>query len=301
MTIGANPAMWAQHLSGKRHLNNAEKLGPASTRAGPPNSNTWCNVCSTRFSGKRAANAHRRSEKHKRKVAVLEVGGRIKESQQSKNGVAVSHESGIIEIPFVDIQSLADQPLRTMDITISARSHHCRLIAVRFLSTGTSVGRQSSFYAGTTPPVRLHVDDNFKLPIVFEAGDLRGYFTDTIELSFDNTESGQEWKVSRTIRTTVGVAADYALLRPTAPYVRPPRRVITHVRQPLPGPVPSLRATIPYIKALPPYPLDDAFATLGSLDQRIANIRAMLPTVVNGSTYRDFWSALLFVEEHQMR
>lgn len=144
MTIGANPTMWAQHLSGKRHLKNAEKLGPASARAGPPDSHTWCNVCSIRFPEKRAANAHWRSEKHKKRVAILEVGGRIKESQQSKNGVAVSHESGIIEIPFVDIQTLAEQPLRTMDVTISARSHHCRLTAIRFLSTGTPVGRQSS-------------------------------------------------------------------------------------------------------------------------------------------------------------
>ncbi|KAG9044287.1 hypothetical protein FS837_008417 [Tulasnella sp. UAMH 9824] len=289
MTIGANATMWAQHLSGKRHLKNAEKLGTASARAGPPDGETWCNVCSARFTDRRTANAHRRSQNHKKKVALLEVGGRIKESQQSKNGVAVSHESGIVEIPFVDIQTLADQPLRTSNITVSARSRHCRLTAVRFLSTGASVGRQSSFYVGITPPVRLHVDDNFSLPVIFEAGDLRGYFTDTVELSFDNTESGQNWKVSRTIRTTVGVAADYALLRPTAPYVRPPRRVITRVRQPLPGPVPSLRATIPYIKALPPYPLDDAFATLGSLNQRIANIRAMLPTVLNGRTYKDFW------------
>ncbi|KAG8929264.1 hypothetical protein FRC01_004611 [Tulasnella sp. 417] len=301
MTIGTNATMWAQHLSGKRHLQNAEKVGPSSARAGPPDSNTWCNVCSARLMGKRAAKAHRASEKHKKRVALLEVGGRIKESQQNKNGVAVSHEPGIIEIPFVDIQTLVDQPLRTMDITISARSHHCRLTAVRFLSSGTSLGQQSSFYAGTTPPVRLHIDDKFNLPIIFEAGDLRGYFTDTVELSFDNTESGQEWKVSRTIRTTVGVAADYALLRPTAPYVRPPRRVIARVRQPLPGPVPSLRATIPYIKALPPYPLDDAFATLGSLHQRIASIRAMLPTILNGKSYKDFWGALLFVEEHQMR
>lgn len=139
------------------------------------------------------------------------------------------------------------------------------------------------------------------MPIIFEAGDLRGYFTDTVELSFDNTESGQEWKISRTIRTTVGVAADYALLRPAAPYVRRPRRVITRIRQPLPGPLPPSRATVPYVKALPSYPLNDDFATLGPLNQRIASVQAMLPATLNGQTYKDFWSALLFVEEHQMR
>lgn len=162
-------------------------------------------------------------------------------------------------------------------------------------------GRSIRFYVAVTPPVRLHVDDNFSLPIIFEAGDLRGYFTDTVELSFDDAESAQEWKVSRTIRATVGVASDYELLRPAAPYVRRPRRIITRVREPLPGPVPPSRATIPYVKTLPRYPLKDEFATLGSLDQRIANIRAMLPTTLDGSTYKDFWSALLFVEEHQMR
>ncbi|KAG8954837.1 hypothetical protein FRC04_010319 [Tulasnella sp. 424] len=301
MTIGTNATMWAQHLSGKRHIKNAANVEPTSGKAGPPDSDTWCNVCSARFTDRRAANAHRRSEKHKRKVALLKVGGKIKESQKSKHGVALSHDSGIVEIPFVDIQTLVDQPLRTTDIVIAARSHHCRLTSVRFLSTGTSVGRQSSFYVGVTPPVRLHVDDNFNLPIIFEAGELRGYFTDTVELSFDNTESGQEWKVSRTIRTTVGVASDYALLRPAAPYVRRPRRAITRIRQPLPGPLPPSRATVPYVKALPPYPLNDDFATLGPLNQRIASVQAMLPATLNGQTYKDLWSALLFVEEHQMR
>ncbi|KIO21468.1 hypothetical protein M407DRAFT_44382, partial [Tulasnella calospora MUT 4182] len=137
--------------------------------------------------------------------------------------------------------------------------------------------------------------------VIFEPGDLQGYFSDTVEIGFENTESGRDWKVSRTLRAMVGVAADYALLRPTAPYVRRPRRTVARVQEPLPGPVPPSRATIPYIRALPAYPLDDAFATLGSLDQRIAIIRSMLPTTLNGRTYKDFWSALLFVEEQQMR
>lgn len=144
MTIGTNATLWAQHLSGKRHIENTAKAEPTSGKAGPPNSNTWCNVCSARLQGKRTANAHRSSEKHKKKVALLEVGGRIKDSQQSKHGVALSHESGVVEIPFVDIQTLVDQPLRTTDIVIAARSRHCRLTSVRFLSSGTSVGRQSS-------------------------------------------------------------------------------------------------------------------------------------------------------------
>ncbi|KAG8926685.1 hypothetical protein FRC01_008506 [Tulasnella sp. 417] len=301
MTIGPNPTVWAGHVAGKRHLKNVAKLGPAAPNPGPPNNDSWCNVCSVWLPNKESAKTHRRSVKHQKRTELVPVGNRIKESQQNKNSVAVSHESGIVEMPLVDIQTLVEQPLRTMDITIVAGTHDCRLTSVRFLSTGTSVGRQSLFYVGVTPPVRLHADDNYNLPIIFEAGDQRGYFTDTVELSFDNTESAQEWKVSRTIRTTVGVASDYELLRPAAPYVRRPRRVITRVRQPLPGPLPPSRATIPYVKALPEYPLKDEFATLGSLDQRIASIRTMLPTTLNGSTYKDFWSALLYVEEHQMR
>lgn len=144
MTIGTNATIWAQHRSGKRHIKNAAKSGPTSGNAGRPDSDTWCNVCSTRFPEKRSADAHWRSEKHKKRVALLEVGGRIKESQQSKHGVALSHESGVVEIPFVDIETLVDQPLRTTDIVIAARSSHCRLTSVRFLSSGTSVGRQSS-------------------------------------------------------------------------------------------------------------------------------------------------------------
>ncbi|KAG8981815.1 hypothetical protein FRB90_006969 [Tulasnella sp. 427] len=41
--------------------------------------------------------------------------------------------------------------------------------------------------------------------------------------------------------------------------------------------------------ALPTYPLDDTLATLGSLDQRIATIRSILPTNLNGKAYKDFW------------
>ncbi|KAG8981810.1 hypothetical protein FRB90_006978, partial [Tulasnella sp. 427] len=131
--------------------------------------------------------------------------------------------------------------------------------------------------------------DTFNIPVIFEAGDLRGYFTDTVELGFDSTDSGQTWQVSRTIRATVGVASDHALLRPTAPYVRRPRRAIARVRDPLPGPAHASCATIPYVMALPTYPLDDTLATLGSLDQRIATIRSILPTNLNGKTYKDFW------------
>lgn len=157
------------------------------------------------------------------------------------------------------------------------------------------------FYIGVTPPVRLHTDDPFDLPIIFEPAGQQGYFTDTIELNFENTVSGQQWKVSRTIRVTVGVAADHALLQPVAPYVRRPRRIAPQVQDPLPGPVPPSKATIPYIKPLPRYPLKDTYATRGSLEQRIATIQSMLPTTVDGRTYKEFWSTLLFVEEHQMR
>ncbi|KAG8894789.1 hypothetical protein FRC01_012748, partial [Tulasnella sp. 417] len=278
MTIGTHAAVWESHTSGRRHQNNLDRLGASAFQAGPPDSDSWCNVCRVNFPDRNAARSHRRGDKHKRRVAAAEAGAKIKDSQQSKHGVAISHETGLVDFPFIDIPTLADQPVRTMEISIAA-----------------------SFYVGVTPPIRLHVDDTFNLPVIFEAGDLRGYFSDTVELGFDNTESGQEWKVSRTLRATVGVAADYALLRPTAPYVRRPRRTVVHVQAPLPGPVPPSRATIPYIRALPPYPLEDAFATIGQLEQRIATVRSMLPTTLNGSTYKDFWRALLFVEEQQMR
>lgn len=154
---------------------------------------------------------------------------------------------------------------------------------------------------GVTPPVRLHTDDPFDLPIIFEPAGQQGYFTDTIELNFENTVSSQQWKVSRTIRVTVGVAADHALLQPVAPYVRRPRRIAPQVQDPLPGPVPPSKTTIPYIKSLPRYPLKDTYATQGSLGQRIATIQSMLPRTVDARSYKEFWSTLLFVEEHQMR
>lgn len=157
------------------------------------------------------------------------------------------------------------------------------------------------FYIGVTAPIRLHTGDPFDLPIVFEPAGQRGYFTDTVELNFENSDSGQEWKVSRTIRVTVGVLADHALLQPVAPYVRPSRRTAPRVRDALPGPLPPSKSTIPYVKTFPWYPLNEAYATQGALGQRIATIQGMLPTIVDGRTYKDLWSALLFVEEHQMR
>ncbi|KAG8978742.1 hypothetical protein FRC05_010016 [Tulasnella sp. 425] len=281
MVVGTNPVLWSIHTESKRHQKKVRALGTTVANGGSSNSETWCDVCGVCVPSMKLVETHRESSKHKKRVLLAEGSSTC--------------------LFFVDVDTISEAFSRATEIKITASSPHCRLVSVRFLSSGTAVGRQSSFYIGVTAPIRLHTDDPFDLPIVFEPAGQRGYFTDTVELNFENTDSGQEWKVSRTIRVTVGVLADHALLQPVAPYVRPPRRTAPRVRDALPGPLPPSKSTIPYVKLLPRYPLVEAYATQGALGQRIATIQGMLPTNVDGRTYKDLWSALLFVEEHQMR
>ncbi|KAG8954835.1 hypothetical protein FRC04_010317 [Tulasnella sp. 424] len=261
MVVGTNPVLWSIHTESKRHQKKVRALGTTVANGGSSNSETWCDVCGVCVPSMKLVETHRESSKHKKRVLLAEVGGRIKRSQESKHGI---------------LKSNGDQ-------------NHGQLAPLP-----PRVGTLPLFRDGSRSPVLV-------LHRVFEPAGQRGYFTDTVELNFENTDSGQEWKVSRTIRVTVGVLADHALLQPVAPYVRPPRRTAPRVRDALPGPLPPSKSTIPYVKLLPRYPLVEAYATQGALGQRIATIQGMLPTNVDGRTYKDLWSALLFVEEHQMR
>lgn len=143
MVIGTNPTVWTMHIEGKRHRNKARNLGTTEVTEDSPISDTWCDVCAMCLPTRQSAEAHRESPKHIKRTRLAEVGGRIKESQQSKYGVLVSHDSGVVDMPFVDVETISEAFSRTTEIKITADSPHSRLASVRFLSSGTGVGRQS--------------------------------------------------------------------------------------------------------------------------------------------------------------
>lgn len=144
MVVGTIPASWTLHTEGKRHQKKVRALGTTVANGGPHNSETWCDVCSVCLPSRKSVEDHRESSKHKKRVLLAEVGGRIKRSQESKHGVLVSHDSGIVDMPFVDVDTISEAFSRTTEIKITASSPHCRLVSVRFLSSGSAVGRQSS-------------------------------------------------------------------------------------------------------------------------------------------------------------
>lgn len=143
--IGLTPTVQAQHLEGKRHRKKVRAaLGTAVVNGGSPNPETWCDMCSVCLPTRQVAEAHRESSMHKKRVRLAEVGGRIKRSQESKHGVLVSHDSGIVDMPFVEVELISEGFSRTTEIKITASGPHCRLVSARFLSSGTAVGSQSS-------------------------------------------------------------------------------------------------------------------------------------------------------------
>lgn len=137
-----------------------------------------------------------------------------------------------------------------------------------------------------------------------------GRYEDMLEIRFARVSNNQQFSVIRKVKAIIGDADDYALLRPTAPYV--PRRRANN-RQAISGwisgtPPPRLlaiawrsklrRYEIPAnqrpILSIPPINT----ATGGDIVP--AEIRSLIPRTLNLSTHADTFCKLLWLEEIAM-
>lgn len=110
------------------------------------------------------------------------------------------------------------------------------------------------------------------------------------------------------MKATVGNAADLELLRPTAPYVRPPPRPRRDREEQLVDGVKPPGQNIKWVVRLPeavlPISLRNILESHGGVAAKIDRVKR-LPVMQDGLTgagpsgYGRFWETLLHVEEYQ--
>ncbi|KAG8893509.1 hypothetical protein FRB99_001899, partial [Tulasnella sp. 403] len=285
--VGDGAAGWAAHVAGVRHQRNLEKN--ASNKLGL--TTFYCNPCNRNFESETSFTKHTRKKGHVNATKYSVVAANIREAQQDKYNISVSHEHNGIDFGFVDVGRISHNCPQIL-IQVTATSSHNRLLSVR-VGTG--------FTAKVQTPVELTVGTTFSIPVTLAPGDLRGRLGQKLELVFENRAVQQSFTIVRPVRAILGVQADQDTLLTRVPYVRRPRRVRTGIIAPIPGPLPPSCTSIKYVMKLPEYPLDPNVIIPGSEAERMEVIRRLLPQELSAETYRRFWQTLLFVEEHQMK
>lgn len=164
------------------------------------------------------------------------------------------------------------------------------------------------FYVPNTPNTALPHKRLLSLSIYFRPLGHRGHFSDRVELTFLDTSLAKSFTITRPLKAIVGNAADLELLRPTAPYVRPPprprrdreERLVDGVK--LPGQ--DIKWVVSLPRAILPTPLRTILESHGGVAAKIDRVRR-LPGMQGGlvgagpSGYGRFWETLLHVEEFQ--
>jgi helicase MOV-10 len=173
--------------------------------------------------------------------------------------------------------------------------------ATRLLTQRTS----SSFTTGLSTPEPLIQGQPLRVNITFAPRGQRGYYEDRIELILVDSSIQQQFTITRAVRAVVGVAADYEILKPIAPYKPRARQTGDWVEPEDEGERPPALAMIkwvvPYPQAPVPQSVKDALISL-VLKDRIRSVNeTLLPSVLDDKTYARYYKTLLHVEEEQMQ
>lgn len=130
----------------------------------------------------------------------------------------------------------------------------------------------------------------------------QGRAEDRLEVTFENPVLQQRFIIIRLLKAIVGSEAEYAALRPTAPYVPKRRGKRAAEKEVIPG-VPPLGVDVPWVVKLPKAPIPPAITSAlrpGSVAKIIEQLkRTMLPSVLGLGTHARFFKVLLWIEENR--
>jgi helicase MOV-10 len=136
-----------------------------------------------------------------------------------------------------------------------------------------------------------------------------GRYEDMLEIRFTRVSDNQPFSVTRKVKAIVGDAADYALLRPTAPYVPRQRTNRQAISDWITGVPPPRLLAIAWRSKLRQYqipPNDRAILSIPPVNTDTggdivpAEIRSLLPGTLSRSTHADMFCKLLWLEEISM-
>lgn len=131
-----------------------------------------------------------------------------------------------------------------------------------------------------------------------------GRMDDRLEIIFEDTALRVTFVIARVLKAIVGSQADYALLKPIAPFQPRRRNRAQPVTKVVPGIPPPSNNVIPYSIKLPVAKLSESLSVALS-ERSSAKVldqvrRVFLPKVLDSSTYSRYFKTLLWVEEHRM-
>jgi helicase MOV-10 len=132
----------------------------------------------------------------------------------------------------------------------------------------------------------------------------RGRYEARLEIVFEEAADSRCFIISRSLKAIVGDASDHELLRPVAPYTRPIRHRRTAETEVVPGEQPLLLTRVKFKRKLPDAKISEALVSVlvqrVSTKQLVKKIRqSYLPKTFDKLTYSNFFTTLLWAEEHQ--
>lgn len=154
-------------------------------------------------------------------------------------------------------------------------------------------------------PHRLFPQKEYSFDLDFKPNNQPGRFYDRLEVVFLDTVLFRQFVITRPITAIVGSQADWAELRPTAPYKPKRKEKQEPEREVVSGVKPAQIADIKWVVPLPQATIPNGLAAL--LEKSNPNMivaalkRTWLPQVLHAETYARHFHVLLHVEEAQMR
>ncbi|EIN09075.1 P-loop containing nucleoside triphosphate hydrolase protein [Punctularia strigosozonata HHB-11173 SS5] len=332
-----------QHVRGRKHQEVLRRLRvagvetaqtPHSAPSGPRTAtqrsfaDIRCGVCGLTLPNITAYTYHSRSASHREAVAQARAVSQgnanagatsrgtdvrdvsdgvtdVESAEADKHGVAISLKGGLdFGIVEMDATQGASER-RTMTLTIKRTDTVARVYLAKILlsSSTTQSTHGTSFSASLVGNIRwINWRQPRQVAVVFQSS-YEGRYEDTIELCFHDVAAKRQFTIIRHMKAIVGSADDFAVLRPSAPYVkktvkpRPPEAEVV--------PPPPTWTETAWKVFLPHYPVpadlvEAAFQHNTRRAQQEVRAR-FLPAALTPSTYAKWFHMLLHIEEEKTR
>ncbi|KAI0293936.1 P-loop containing nucleoside triphosphate hydrolase protein [Russula brevipes] len=273
----------------------------------------FCDICQCRVPGA-GWDSHVAGKGHCRK-AGLRAQAVLESAQRDRNGVTVSTQDCALDFGVVNPRTVS-QVVKTLTLTAAAESAELLVLDPQWTSRSLSVGAVTACVIPTLSHFSCELEGDphlwgnrhVRVIVRLRATEI-GRYEDTLEIRFVRVFNNERFSVTRTVKATVGDADDYALLRPTAPYVPRRRADRQGIGRTVAGVPPERLLAIAWRTRLGRYRIPKSYHPILStppnrpepgVDIVPAKIRSLVPPILRRSSHSTMFSLLLWLEEIAM-
>ncbi|KAI9508245.1 RNA helicase [Russula earlei] len=262
----------------------------------------FCGICQCRVPAQ-GWDPHVAGKAHCRK-AGLRTESILQLAQRDRNGVTVSSQDTGLDFGVVS-PGMVSRAVKSFTLKVTIQTSEFMVLEPQWTSRSRALGTEPAFSCRIEGEPHLRRNRDVRIIVGLRATGI-GRYQDTLEIRFACISNGKQFSVTRTIKATIGDAADYALLLPSAPFVPRRRANRKEISRFVAGVPPPRLLAIAWTSKLGKYRIPKIYQPILSIPPNRSEstedivpiqIRSLFPNPLKLANHCDVFCKLLWLEE----